>query len=90
MASFNYETLESLEMWIKDWERLIDNNLEDIILSINFRNLIVYSNKRLINDRRKDLLQYSVPYLQMIIKSELPRSKLRGVPFQLYLVTEVL
>lgn len=76
MISFNYETHECLETWIRDWQRLLEDKPENLILSMNFRNLVIHSNKRLSEDKKEDLFKYSIPYLRNIIKNNSPEIKI--------------
>lgn len=76
MISFNYETYECLETWIRDWQELLKEKPENLILSINFRNLVIHSYKRLSEDNKEDLFNYSVPYLRNIVKNDSPEMKI--------------
>lgn len=69
---FNYETHECLETWIRDWQELLKEKPENLIFSINFRNLVIHSNKRISKDNNDDLFDYSVPYLRNMVKNDNP------------------
>ena len=60
----------NLDIFIHEWKRIFDEKPEDIIFSINFRNLIIYSYRRLSRDKKEDLLKYSIPYLRYIVQNE--------------------
>lgn len=61
---------DNLDIFINGWKRILKEKPENIILSINFRNLIIYSYRRLSRDGNKDLLKFSIPYLRHIVKNE--------------------
>lgn len=60
----------NLDIFIHEWKRIFDEKPEDIIFSMNFRNLIIYSYRRLSRDKKEDLLKYSIPYLRYIVQNE--------------------
>lgn len=72
MIIFNYETNECLETWIRDWEKLLEEKPENLILSINFRNMVIHSNKLLLENKKGGLFNYSKSYIQNIINNNSP------------------
>ena len=66
---FSYENLETFN---REWQKLLKEKPENLILSMNFRNLIIHSHRRLSKDKKKDVFKYSVKYLRNIVQNKSP------------------
>ena len=68
----NKFSFENLETFNREWQKLLKEKPENLILSMNFRNLIIHSCRRLSKDKKKDIFKFSVKYIRNLVQNKSP------------------
>ena len=69
-------SFKNLETFVQEWQKILKEKPVNLIMSMNFRNLIIHSHKRLSEDGKNDVLKYSLEPLENIIQNETSEFKL--------------
>ena len=80
---------DNLDIFIYEWKRIFDEKPEDIVFSMNFRNLIIYSHRRLSRDKKNDFLKYSIQYLRYIVQNEKIETKIWEEYIGIYYIKKI-